>query len=950
MAIANTDPVSRSSAGPRMRPVVGARLRRLLVAVFGLFGLLAINSLYLASITWIEWISGEVYQDHFYQLMFLAHLVFGLLLILPFVPFGALHLRNAWRRPNRRAVAAGLSLYSIGLILIISGLVLTRFDFFEVKDPDIRSLAYWTHLITPLLVIWLFVLHRLAGRALRWKTGAAWATAALAATAVLLLVQKPGPEGGPQASREVGFEPSLAQTANGGLIAASALMMDGYCEQCHADIHGAWEYSAHRFSSFNNPAYRFSVNEVRDLSVKRFGDARMGRFCAGCHDLVPLFSGAFDDPDFDETSHPTADAGITCTGCHAITRIDSLRGNADYTIAAPEHYPFTFSDNAVLKWLNHQLIRAKPAFHKKTFLKPLHRQAEFCGTCHKVFLPAEVNDYKWLRGQNHFDSFMLSGVSGHGASSFYYPPKAVTKCAECHMPLQASGDFGAAFFDASGELKVHDHQFVGANTALPHLLGMPERTNHAHQGFLAGALRVDIFGLKEGGRITSPLIAPLRPEIPALKPGKAYLLETVIRTLKPGHLFTQGTADSNQVWLDLVVRAGERVIGRSGDMSPEGEVDPWSHFVNAYLLDRNGNRIDRRNGQDIFTALYNHQVPPGAADVVHYAFSVPEDARSPIVVEVELKYRKFDTTYMRYFQGEQFVGNDLPVTVLARDRVVFPVHGGSGVTRAQTGLAPPWERWNDYGIALLRKGQRGELRQAETAFAEVERLGSAQGALNLARVYLREGRLDEAVSALERASGYRPAAYPWVVAWLTGLVNKQNGYLDEAIADFRRVIATDFAQARARGFDFSRDYRVLNELGQTLVERAKQERGEARRQRRNELLEESVAWFEKVLGWDPENVTAHFNLALVNDLLGEPDKAATHRRLHEKYRPDDNAGDRAVAMRRRNDPAADKAAEAVVIYDLQRQGSSGLSRMRGPGISDGVACANAPCGQASPGL
>ena len=37
------------------------------------------------------------------------------------------------------------------------------------------------------------------------------------------------------------------------------------------------------------------------------------------------------------------------------------------------------------------------------------------------------------------------------------------------------------------------------------------------------------------------------------------------------------------------------------------------------MLDRDGNRIDRRNPQDIFTPLYNHQIPPGAADVVHYA-------------------------------------------------------------------------------------------------------------------------------------------------------------------------------------------------------------------------------------------------------------------------------------------------------------------------------------------
>ena len=58
------------------------------------------------------------------------------------------------------------------------------------------------------------------------------------------------------------------------------------------------------------------------------------------------------------------------------------------------HYPFAYSDNPVLQWVNNQLVKAKPSFHKKTFLKDVHRSAEFCSTCHKVHLPMEVTNYK----------------------------------------------------------------------------------------------------------------------------------------------------------------------------------------------------------------------------------------------------------------------------------------------------------------------------------------------------------------------------------------------------------------------------------------------------------------------------------------------------------------------------------------------------------------------------
>ena len=71
-------------------------------------------------------------------------------------------------------------------------------------------------------------------------------------------------------------------------------------------------------------------------------------------------------------------------------------GNAAYTIDEPIHYPFAYSSNNVLQWINNQLVKAKPDFHKKTFLKPFMKTEEFCSTCHKVGLPFEVTQLQGI--------------------------------------------------------------------------------------------------------------------------------------------------------------------------------------------------------------------------------------------------------------------------------------------------------------------------------------------------------------------------------------------------------------------------------------------------------------------------------------------------------------------------------------------------------------------------
>src|SRR5438067_746132 len=120
------------------------------------------------------------------------------------------------------------------------------------------------------------------------------------------------------------------------------------------------------------------------------------------------------------------------------------------------------------------------------------------------------------------------------------------------------------------------------------------------------------------------------------------------------------------------LRRSMRFPSRSSMLGAFNEVDPWSHFFNTYMLDREGNRIDRRNPQDIFTPLYNHQILPGAAQVVHYEFTVPEEIAAPLTVEVKLQYRKFDSKYMQYVFGKGFT-NDLPITTIAADTVSFAI-------------------------------------------------------------------------------------------------------------------------------------------------------------------------------------------------------------------------------------------------------------------------------------
>src|SRR5262249_48817153 len=93
---------------------------------------------------------------------------------------------------------------------------------------------------------------------------------------------------------------------------------------------------------------------------------------------------------------------------------------------------------------------------------------------------------------------------------------------------------------------------------------------------------------------------------------------------------------------------------------------------------------------------------------------------------------------------------------------------------------------------------------------------------------------------------------------------------------------------------------------------------------RDQFLSDAVAEFRKTLALDSEDVTAHWNLYQLYKLLGDETKAAEELKLHARYKPDDNAQERAVNKAREKSAAANHAAENLVIYSLHRRGAPGL--------------------------
>ena len=736
--------------------------------------------------------------------------------------------------------------------------------------------------------------------------------------------------------------PSSAVTTDGKTIRPDFFMESETCKECHQDIYNQWQSSMHHMASFNNQWYRKSIEYMQDsIGVKP------SLWCGGCHDHALVFSNMMQTHPIRQIEHtPQGQVGLGCMSCHSIVHVGSTMGQGNFVMEYPALDSLARSRNPVMHQIGRFAIFLNPKPHREAFLKPFHRQpqqvAEFCSVCHKVHLDVPVNNYRWIRGFNDYDNWQASGVSGQGARSFYYPPKP-QNCADCHMPLVPSKDFG----NINGQ--VHSHRFAAANTAVPTSHGDEEQLADVEK-FLKGALSVDIFALAEepgavsGARETAGpgvglprpagegpqlsstfaqgeesatgmmapgagavaltrLMAPLGRAPAHLTRGQTVRVEVVIRTRKLGHFFPGGTVDAFDCWVELQARDSKgRIIFWSGEAADggKGPVDPGAHFYRSLQLDAHGNIINKRNAWATRAVMYAHLIPPGAADTVHYRLTVPGDAGDAITLTAKLNYRKFSWWNTQFaFAGARDPAQPHPDVSKDYDDGHWLFNGDLSDVSARDKRIPdvPTVVIGQNSVTLPVTGpEKAVTGRASEAFDEAIKIDAADRERwnDYGIGLLLQGDLKGAERAFETVVKCDPK---YADGWTNiARARVQEGDIDAALPMLEKGLALNPKLASAHYFEglalkADGDYPAAYDQFAQAAAQYPNDRVVRNQMGRMLFLQrkyaQAVAEYEHTLAVDPEDLECHYNLMLCYRGLGNNELAAREEKLYLRFKADE---------------------------------------------------------------
>ena len=452
---------------------------------------------------------------------------------------------------------------------------------------------------------------------------------------------------------------------------------------------------------------------------------------------------------------------------------------------------------------------------------------------------------------------------------------------------------------------VRSHRFATANTAVAHVNGDQKQLDETVKFLKSGFVTVDLFAItpveefkgqapmmrKSGDaprlnstmavgeeaesagqyfiREVSKVAAPIDTAKVTVEPGTTVRLDAVVRTRRVGHFFPGGTVDAFDIWLEVQGKdADGKVFFWSGEVEDNGKgpVDKGAHFYRSYMLDKDGNHIDKRNAWQARSVLYVRLIPPGAADTIHYRVQIPKNAKAPFRFEAKLNYRKFAHVYneFSYEKRPDVSGrfkNEVPVIPIVTLASAIAEAGAGATNWKPTVTKKDRERWNDWGIGLLLQG---DLKGAEYAFQRVTEAEPdyADGWLNVARALIQEGETEAAKGYIGKALA-RDAKLGRI-HFFKAMTEKADGDYDAALASLRKVEE-----------QYPRDRVMLNQMGRILF--LKREYASA------------VKYLERVLLIDTEDVQAHYNLMLAYRGLGDNQKAAYEEKLFRRFKADESS-------------------------------------------------------------
>jgi hypothetical protein len=614
------------------------------------------------------------------QIQVILHALAGVVLLGPYTWYQVRHLVTWFSQKLTVVMVLGYASGVVILACLVSGVVLTWEAAF---GPKLSSSWDMVHLVTGLSSGIVLLIHLVLawvrrsvsarktpeyGRTVRGfvrKTVGATVLCAIGTAALSVawpreVVEFPPPEDYNLPAyaqqfdeyRGSNFAPAYARTESGMLVSPDILAHSDSCgsQGCHEQILAEWQPSAHRFSAMNPPFLKVQ----RDFAVDR--EPAETRYCAGCHDPISLFAGEQDIHMLDSDS-PGLQDGISCVVCHCISTLDQ-RGNADYVLTPPQKY-LGENTEGLSKYVSDFLIRAYPRQHLVDYDRNILRTPEFCGVCHKQFIPEALNRFGVSPGQNQYDEWRQSHWHVDD-------PQEDLSCRDCHMRLvydstdPGRGEDGDARRSSNDRAHRH-HGSVATNLLMPEVL----KLEHWEE-------QVELTREWMRGETVLPEIAEIWPEGPIATldlqaPKNAVAdevvkLRVVVTNRKMGHNFTTGPLDFVRAWVHLrVLDENDKTIAEWGDIDPEtrriNDVPGQEHRVGNSR--KEGTLVLEAEPQDEHgKALVQHElwkkaggaglrvIFPNHSDTQAYDFVVPKDARGELRIVADLNFRRYRQEFL----------------------------------------------------------------------------------------------------------------------------------------------------------------------------------------------------------------------------------------------------------------------------------------------------------------